>query len=387
MPRLHRRCKRPVRKQFIAARRAGSEATSKPGHGLFLIAWLWHISKQGRSGGIVMENAEPGRRPLNVLAVVQAGRLQYEAVLLAASLARNARPGSVNLYLAEPQPGPLWRDDPRVADPETRALLEGLGATFLPFKSRHFGQSYPYGNKIEALAALPAGEPFLFLDTDTLITGPLDEVPFDFDRPTASLRREGTWPVIELYGPGYTAIWKSLYDRFGLDFESSLDLGQPDEYWQRYLYFNAGWFFYRCPRVFGARFEEYALSIRDDPTPQLLCQPLDPWLDQVALPLVIHAMGGGRDSLPEGLLDGRISCHWRALPLLYARESDAVVDLLEEIAAPNRVKRVLKQYDPFRRMIYQGKGRKLRADFDRNDLPRPESRLRTILRNRNLWLR
>jgi hypothetical protein len=52
--------------------------------------------------------------------------------------------------------------------------------------------------------------------------------------------------------PGYTAIWKSLYDRFGIEFESSLDLGQPDEYWRRYLYFNAGFFYARCPQVRGA---------------------------------------------------------------------------------------------------------------------------------------
>ena len=138
-------------------------------------------------------------------------------------------------------------------------------AATLHEQSRHFGAQYAYGNKIEALLSLPEGEPFVFFDTDTLITGDLRGVPFDFDRPTASLRREGTWPKIELYGPGYTEIWKSLYDRFGLDFESSLDPDQPDEYWQRYLYFNAGFFFYSCPHEFGQRFLEFALKIRDTP--------------------------------------------------------------------------------------------------------------------------
>jgi hypothetical protein len=76
--------------------------------------------------------------------------------------------------------------------------------------------------------------------------------------PPPRCRVEGTWPQIELYGPGYTAIWRSLYDRFGIEFESSLDLGQPDEYWRRYLYFNAGFFYYRCPQEFGARFLEIA---------------------------------------------------------------------------------------------------------------------------------
>ena len=240
---------------------------------------------------------------------------------------------------------------------------------------------------IEALFALPEGEPFVFFDTDTLITGDLATVPFDFTQPSASLRREGTWPQPELYGPGYTAIWKSLYDRFGLDFETSLDCTHPDEYWQRYLYFNAGFFYYRCPHVFGRRFLDYALTIRDDAPPDLICQPLDPWLDQVALPLVIHALGGGRDALPPGFLDGAVSCHYRTLPLLYARESDHVVSVLERVTAPNRIKKLLKDHEPAKRMIYQGRGAKARALFDRDALPRREQVIRNTLKRNGYWMR
>ena len=329
----------------------------------------------------------PERQRFNLAAVVQSGRLQYEAVLLAASL-REMSPGFTGrLLLLEPQPGPLWPNDPTVSNKATRRLLESLGAEFVPFESRHFGHAYPYGNKIEALAALPEGENFLFLDTDTLITGELTGVPFDFDRPTASLRREGTWPRLELYGPGYGAIWKSLYDRFGLDYESSLDRSQPDEYWQRYLYFNAGFFFYRDPQAFGELFLRYALAIRDTPPRALELQSLDPWLDQVALPLVIHALGGGRDTLPPGLMDGAVTCHYRVLPLLYAREGDRAVEVLERVAAPQPVKKVLKQYEPMLRMIYQGRGAKVRAMFDRDNLPRKEQAIRNRLKREGFWMR
>ncbi len=327
-----------------------------------------------------------GQKQFNLMLIGQRGRLQYEAVLFAASL-RRSNPGFAGrLFVAEPQPGPLWPGDPRM-EPAPRALLEELGAEILPFESRHFGAAYPHGNKIEALAALPAGAPFLFFDSDTLITGRLDSLGIDFARPSASMRRTNTWPVIELYGPGYTQIWQSLYTRFGLDFESSLDPAWPDEYWQRYLYFNAGWFFHECPRRFGARFLEYALSIRDDPPPELICQPLYPWLDQIALPLVIHALGGGRPGAELAGLDGDVSLHWRALPLLYAREGDGVVAFLEEVCAPNRIKKVLKQYEPFRRMIYQGRGRKVRALFDRENLPRREQQIRNRIRRARLWMR
>lgn len=323
----------------------------------------------------------------NVFVVGQSGRLQYEALLFAASLRHFSPEFSGRLIVAEPQPGQLWNRDPRIDDNAVLEALRDLDVEIVPFESKHFGQTYPYGNKIEALSALPKDEPFVFFDTDTLITGDLTLVPFDFSRPTASLKRENTWPKLELYGPGYGEIWRSLYEKFNLDFESSIDLSQPDEYWRRYLYFNAGFFFYKCPHAFGEKFLEFALAIRDDPPPELVCQPLDPWLDQIALPLVIHALDGGRDALPTGLLDGEVSCHYRLFPMLYARESDAVVTALETVSAPNKIKKALKGHEPIKRMVYQGRGAKVRALFDQNDLPRKEQAIRNKIKREGFWMR
>lgn len=323
----------------------------------------------------------------NIVIVGQNGRLQYEALLFAASLRKYSPNFNGRLFIAEPQPGPKWSRDPRMENGDVLVELAELDAEIIPFESKHFGEEYPYGNKIEALSALPKGEPFVFFDTDTLITGELTDVPFDFARPTASLKREGTWPKIELYGPDYSEIWKSLYDKFGLDFESSLDKTQPDEFWRRYLYFNAGFFYYECPHVFGEKFLEYALEIRDNPPAELVCQSFDPWLDQIALPLVIHTLGGGRDTLPSGLLDGDISCHYRLFPMLYARESDHVVEVLETSSAPNRIKKALKQYDPIKRMIYQNRGQKVRDLFDQNDMPRKEQAIRNRIKREGFWMR
>ncbi len=322
----------------------------------------------------------------NVMVVGQAGRLQYEALLFAASL-RRADPGfSGRLIVAEPQQGGAWPKDPRIA-PEVRAELEYLGAEIRPFEAHHFGQSYPQGNKIEGLSVLPEGEPFVFFDSDTVVCGPLSKVAFDFTRPSASMSREGTWPLPELYGPGYAAIWKSLYDRFGLDFATSLDPAQPEEYWERYLYFNAGWFFGADPAAFGQRFLETALTIRDDAPEELALQSLDPWLDQIALPLVIHGLGGGRPGPELDGLDGDVTCHWRVLPLAYARESDRVIAAFEAAAEPNRIKKVLKSYEPMLRMIYQGRGQKVRAMFDRNDLPLKEKTVRNQIKRAGYWMR
>lgn len=347
---------------------------------------------KGRTGAMTddytpRQPPEDAAQHPNLLVVAQAGRLEFEALILAASLRRHSPDWTGDLFVAEPQPDGAWQGHETAIAPATRDALEGLGARIVPFTARHFGASYPYGNKIEALFALPAGQPFLFLDTDTLIRGPLDRVRFDVDRPSASMRREGTWPIPPLYGPGYGDIWKSLYDRFGLDFDTSLDLGQPDEHWERYLYFNAGWFFGPDPAEFGRRFLNWAIAIRDEPGDELACQSLDPWLDQVVLPLVIHSFGGGRPGPDLAGMDGAITCHYRNLPLLYAREDDAVLDALETAVAPNRIKKRLRDWTPAKKLIYQGKGRdKIRPLFDRAALPAREQPIRNTLKNKGWWL-
>ena len=88
-------------------------------------------------------------------------------------------------------------------------MIKTLVEKITIFENSHFGEYHPYGNKIEARSVLPEGEPFLFFDTDTLITGALDRVPFDFKRPSPSLQVEGPWPVIELNGFVYKATWKT----------------------------------------------------------------------------------------------------------------------------------------------------------------------------------
>ena len=106
----------------------------------------------------------------------------------------------------------------------------------------------------------------------------------------------------------------------------------------------------------------------------------------MALPLVIHALGGGRPGPELDGLDGDVTCHYRALPLLYARESDRVVEALETAAAPNRRKKLLKAYKPLQKLVYQRHGaqdpRALRPDR----LP-PEPAIRRRLRAEGLWLR
>ncbi|PIB24466.1 hypothetical protein BFP76_04475 [Amylibacter kogurei] len=325
-------------------------------------------------------------QPYNICAIVQAGRLEYEALIFTLSFRHHNPDFAGRLILLEPEQGDKWDHDTRVSN-NVRRLLEQYGAEIIPFQNRDFGQWYPQGNKIEGLAAMPANEPFVFFDTDTLFTGSIDDVPFDFSRPTASMKRENTWPKVELYGPDAHVIWKSLYDKFGLDFDASQDTSFPHGYWQRYLYFNAGWFFYKDPHEFCEIYRQYAHDILHDSPPELVTQTFDPWLDQVALPLVIHRLGGARNTIPTGLLDGSVTFHYRVISLLYATAPDETVAFLQELVAPNKIKKILKQYEPFKKTIYQSKGTRARDMFDRENLPRKEEVIRKRLKNRNLWER
>lgn len=330
----------------------------------------------------------PQAPPFTILLIGQGERLGLQALLFAASLRRNAPDWRGRLVVAEPEPVAAWAGHRTAMPAAIRDALAGLGAEIRPFAATRFGAAYPYGNKIEALAILPAGEPFLFFDSDTLVTGPLDRLGLDFGRPTASMRRGPTWPEPPLYGPGYAGIWRSLYDRFGLDFAGSLDLSQPDEHWTRYLYFNAGWFLGADPGEFGRRFADWAQAIRDDPGEALACQSLDPWLDQVALPLVIHSLGGGRPGPELDGLDGWASCHYRNLSLLYAREADQMVALVEDLARDPLIEPLLRRDEAAARLIYGGEGRAvIRPMFAHDDPLPPEQAMRHRLRQAGLWFR
>lgn len=64
-----------------------------------------------------------------------------------------------------------------------------------------------------------------------------------------------------------------------------------------------------------------------------------------------------------------------------------MVEALEEITAPNWLKKVLKGHEPIKRMVYQGKGAKVRALFDQDNLPRREQQIRNRIKSNGLWLR
>lgn len=313
----------------------------------------------------------------DILIVAQKGRIEHEAALFAASLRRQSPGFAGRLYVADPQPGPLWPEDPRMSD-EVRAIMDRLDATVLPFDSPRFGAAYPQENKVAALAALPEERPTVFFDSDTLILGEIGPLELGAT-PTASMRRENTWPK----GPDSETVWRDLYERFGIDFAATLDENRPASDWQRYLYFNAGLIFAPCPADLGKIMGRLIEAIHDDPPRD---QPIYPWLDQIALPLAVATLGGGRPSGDYIRLDGSLSRHYRKMPLLFATAPDEVIEIVTAVSAPNWLKKVLKRYDPFRQFLYRGAGARARRLFDRAALPETEQPIRRKLRDKGLWI-
>lgn len=317
----------------------------------------------------------------DIVIVAQRGRIEHEAALFAASLRANSPGFRGALFVAEPQPGPLWPKDPRMSD-AVRAVLDRLDAVHLPFQSPRFGAAYGQENKVAALGALPDERPAVFFDSDTIITGEIGALELG-TAPTASMQRENTWPVDQPYGPEPEEIWAGLYDRFDLDFASTIDRARRSADWQRFLYFNAGLIFAPEPARLALELSQIMHAIHDDPPP---CQPLVPWLDQIALPLAVTKLGGGRPKGDFVRLDGTLSLHYRKMPLLFATAPDEVVHGLAEVVRPNWLKKVLKRYEPFRRFLYQGAGARARDLFDRNTLPGTEKPIRQELRKNGLWI-
>ena len=132
---------------------------------------------------------------------------------------------------------------------------------------------------------------------------------------------------------------------------------------------------------------EIMTGVESGAIPEVVGQTFDPWLDQIALPLTIARLGGGRPGPELAGLDGDITVHWRALPLLYAKASNHTLAVLEDVTRPNKIKRVLKAYEPFKRMIYQRRGDRVRALFDQSNLPKREKALRNRIKRQNLWMR
>lgn len=201
----------------------------------------------------------------SVCFVCEPGRLEMQALLLAASL-RDLHPHLMLLAAV-----------PRELPPSTMEGFRRLGVACVPI-CNPVTADYPIGHKV---AALGAGDPVglrVFMDSDMLCMRTLDFEPLQTHAVAAKPADLATFNDV--------AMWQRLYSRLGLSMPRarmvstfSLDLMPP--------YFNAGLVASTRPVELAERWGQLCREI--DAMEDI--HPRRPWLDQIALPLAAATLG------------------------------------------------------------------------------------------------
>jgi hypothetical protein len=227
--------------------------------------------------------------------VCQEGPLEVQAMLLAASLRRNARRDH-QLVAAVPTPEQRW-GRPRA---ETLRFLRGLGVEVVPITNQ-IDTNYPIGNKVSCLLIDVAGDVTVFVDSDILclrafsdfpeLEAPFCAAPADFD----TFRARGE------HGDQWNAIYRSCnlpVPAARMKATVSGEVMPP--------YFNAGFIAAREGRKLGEAW--LACCRRIDANPEITNKR--PWLDQIALPVAVAQL-----ALEYRCLDHRFNypCHVRMI--------------------------------------------------------------------------
>lgn len=257
----------------------------------------------------------------HIVFVTQAGEIERQAVLLAASLRRHLGPG-VRLVAAKPS-GEGWMTGP--LQPASIETLKALDVEIVPFAPPM--PHYPQGNKIGALMALPDSADALFLDTDMLCLRP-------FEATVAAMGEVALCPAGRPWQGGEEH-WPHLYRLFDLPPPSASlrarVTGEPMA-----PYFNAGGIHLADAGRFARCWLETCLAIdADERVPQKR-----PWLDQIALPVAIARSDRAFSILPEALnfpahrkpaVSGTVLAHYHHLDCIgldrrMAREVAGILD-------------------------------------------------------------
>ena len=197
--------------------------------------------------------------------VCEPGRLEAQAVLLAASLRRHHP--SLTLVAGVP----------RALSALTERALDSLRVERVPI-TNPVADDYPIGNKIAALGAGDTSGLRVFLDSDMLCLRALD---FDLLRSHPLAAKPADMATF-----GSDALWQCLYERFGLSPPSQRVVASIGGQ-MMYPYFNAGMVATTRASALSPLWAETcrAVDVMHDVNPRR------PWLDQIALPLAAARLG------------------------------------------------------------------------------------------------
>jgi hypothetical protein len=206
--------------------------------------------------------------------VVHKGYLEIQGILLAASI-RFHNGSDYDLFVATPS---FLGGVENGLNKDTYEFLSRLGVKFIETENL-FEQNYLIGNKFGCLNQLEGYKKKLFLDTDIICMGKLDlpQIKHNQIAIKPADRKTYTWSDED---------WKSAYREFSQTTAPVEMVKSSCFHEQMYPYFNAGVIYLNSERDFGNEWQQLSLKLDKNNN----YQNKRPWLDQLALPLIIKKL-------------------------------------------------------------------------------------------------
>jgi len=306
------------------------------------------------------------------------GASMYEALITAACMKDLADLLARLKVFHQPQSG--------AGDDTFQAVIrafDALGVQMDPNGGEGFGDDLWRSLPFFGLRSL-SDTSFVVVDPGTI---PFGTAAFDDTHIYASRSVVPTWPKEHLYGAPRQEIWRGLFETFNVPIDPVLNPSVHDSGWRHWPHLDGRLVAGENAKAFGDMFAETAKHLLKDDIDILATQDVRAKLRQAVLPLVFAQQGHSAQGFGNPEQDFKHVFPASRLAYFYTAAPDEAVDHLEASVSPNPIKKVLKLYEPAKRLIYQGKGRDLRTRFYEPDGQDPRRLARRLKRHTNWWVR
>ena len=234
--------------------------------------------------------------------------------------------------------------------------------------------------------SLPPSEPFLFLDSDIILTGRIEPRHFDFVRPGLTPAMPN-WPIPKRSNCTIAEIWESLYRYFDLDPSGYFDRSLGANTHQCYPYYQGNVIYSANAGRFGSLMLDMAKRLWAEQPEPVRRQKLTPWLDQIVLPLVLAGLGIARKAQPDPCRE--IIMHYQ-YPLFLAVRNVEAMKCFEELRKDPVLESVLQHDEGFRYyMSAEGKefAAKMYSEFLKSPMRGKKGAFKELMREKAPILR
>lgn len=262
-------------------------------------------------------------------------------------------------------------------------LIQGFGAGINADGLNGFGNDLWTSLPLLGLRHVKDG-PFVAMDPGTLV---FQKNAFDLGTNFASTAVMPQWPEEHLYGPEKSVVWQSVFEFASADLAGQLDTNYHAKSWKHWPHLDGKIVTGSDAAAFAKAYADFSKELLNAPPEAIETQEIRSQLRRIALPVVMAKLGAGPQDYGDAVarFDGVFPAN--RLAYIYAAAPEAAIDHLEASVAPNPIKKVLKLYEPAKRLIYQGKGRDIRKRFYNPNGQDPRKLMKRLKRNTKFWVR